>query len=592
MKHRLGVFVVVSLVLALAAEAGSQEAQWIRLGVPEGGHIDAIAVSEKRIFAAARDKVFLSEDRGGTWREIVGETGLIDLVGLESRCSLVVTGGDLYCIEFFSGQKYKSLLAHYRNDGSGWTRVPPNYPNGLEYRFSPQTEGFRSLAAIGKSLHLFGSERIYRSNDGGLSWSKIGRAPFKAGDLLCVAAAGGRLFASDGAALRVSKNGGASWSAVRPGWPKTERIRDLAGTDSELLALSGRGIFRTRDGGASWDSVRPGWAARAVPLALATGAGLLCAGTTLGVFLSTDDGASWRQANSGLRADVIHRLGWSRRGLLAQTDQGLFLSSDDGESWTAVGAPLFPGWNVKYIGPSGAGHYAVGPSPRVEGRSCLYVSNDDARTWKAVGPDLPEEVSLNFDYIDGVVATETTLVVDAGVNFLITEPGGLHWSELKAGFPEKATVFGLVSKGADLFAHTGDGLYRSTDRGVTWKTVSSGWPDKTWAGSLAVRGTDLYVGTDRGVLVSRDDGASWKIANRGLPRNRPEVSALVTDGIKLYAGTGDGIYMSADGGESWSRVGGDRNVLLGYLVIGGSNLYTWLHRFFDGGSHAARLPLR
>ena len=586
MKNRLGVFVAVFLVLALAPEAGSQGNEWIRLGVPEGGHIDAIAVSENRIFAAARDKVFLSDDRGNTWREIVGEQAF----GLDSRSSLVVTGGDLYCIEFFSGQKYRSLLAHYRNDGSEWTRVPVNSPKAFWY---PYDKGLiEGLVAIGKSLYLFGSERIYRSNDGGLSWSKIGRAPFKAGDLRCVAAAGGRLFASDGAALRVSKNGGASWSAVRPGWPKTESIRDLAGTDSELLALSDKGIFRTRDGGASWDSVRPGSAARAVPLSLATGAGLLCAGTTLGVFLSTDGGASWGQANSGLRGDVIHRLGWSRRGLLAQTDQGLFLSSDDGASWTAVGAPLFPGWNVKYIGPSGAGHYAVGPSPRVEGRSCLYVSNDDARTWKAVGPDLPEEISLYFDPIYRVVATDTTLVVDAGVDVLITEPGGTHWSELKAGFPEKTTVFGLVSKGVDLFAHTGDGLYRSTDRGVTWKTVSAGWPDKTWAGSLAVCGTDLYVGTARGVLVSRDDGASWKIANRGLPRNRPEVSALVTDGIKLYAGTGDGIYMSADGGESWSRVGGDRNVLLGNLVIGGSNLYTWLHRFFDGGSHAARLPLR
>ena len=128
---------------------------------------------------------------------------------------------------------------------------------------------------------------------------------------------------------------------------------------------------------------------------------------------------------------------------------------------------------------------------------------------------------------------------------------------------------------------------------MTWKTVSAGWPDKTWARSLAVCGTDLYVGTARGVLVSRDDGASWKIANRGLPRNRPEVSALVTDGIKLYAGTGDGIYMSADGGESWSRVGGDRNESLCNLLIGGSNLYTWMYYMFTGGgSHAARLPLR
>jgi photosystem II stability/assembly factor-like uncharacterized protein len=175
-----------------------------------------------------------------------------------------------------------------------------------------------------RTLYAVAGLGIFRSRDGGTSWSKNSELPnpcFGSPTVLVDSQSPATLFYSDVCSgVFKSTDGGASWNAANSGLPTNcDVLCPIFGlaidpqNSSTMYASSFYGLFKSTDGAASW-----------------TASGLKAGGTgTLaidpqsprnvfagandglaqgGVFKSTDGGANWNPINSGLRAIRIGAL--------------------------------------------------------------------------------------------------------------------------------------------------------------------------------------------------------------------------------------------------------------------------------------------
>jgi photosystem II stability/assembly factor-like uncharacterized protein len=564
MKTR-AIFILVVIGLFTTVLWPSDD-QWIKVGAPEGGRITAITVGGGNIFAAANGTIYVSPDRGTTWKEIA--SGFQYAVS-----SLVAYGKDL----FASGGKLG--LLHYHSDGSRWGYAPGSSGDG------PGRLGMAySVVAIGETLYTFCfGQQTFRSTDGGKSWTKF-ETDWPYGKFQNCIASGSEIFALDPeeSTVHISRDGGASWAELRSAWPGKIGIVDFAVDGTDLYVLTRRGVYRTGDNGANWAMAALGWPSSIEPVCLAAGSGLLCAGTSDGVYLSPDEGISWRSANSGLTGIAIATLGASRKGLLAGSGYGLFLSTDRGEQWKAHGSGLAAGRAVRYLGSVGANHFALGPSSSSAERHCLFVSIDDGASWRQTGPDLPQTSDF-YCFAHG----KDALFVGTDDGILTASADRVGWKKYKAGLPKDAFISALVLRGADIFAGTDEGVFRSADQGATWTPINSAGIDSSWISCFLLSEAGLFVGTGDGVLLITERGG-WTETGPGLP-DFPSVNDLLSDGGKLFAGTDKGVFISTDEGVSWKPCGGSPTsgyFSVEHLALAGPDLYA-----VDSRGHVWRLTL-
>jgi hypothetical protein len=129
-------------------------------------------------------------------------------------------------------------------------------------------------------------------------------------------------------------------------------------------------------------------------------------------------------------------------------------------------------------------------------------------------------------------------------------------------------VTGLAVDPSDLttvYAATGRGVVKSTDRGDTWASASSGLPTKL----------DPHVITCGGDPANCNHDQNVDLANFTVPQT---VQSIAIDPVKpdvLYAGIGKrgstdpavgGIYTSADGGATWTSLNGNLSSMIGGTV--------------------------
>ncbi|MGH9936341.1 MAG: Ig-like domain-containing protein, partial [Blastocatellia bacterium] len=160
----------------------------------------------------------------------------------------------------------------------------------------------------------------------------------------------------------------------------------------------------------------------------------------------------------------------------------------------------------------------------------------------------------------GVVNT----VFSDGANLFAGTQGGAYrstnqgqsWSPITVGLPREEYVSTFAVIGSTLFA-CGHGVYRSTNQGLSWEYAENrvgdqGLPYRIY--SLAVIGTTLFGGTSNGgVYRSTDQGNTWVAVNQGLANANVYKMAVFND--QLYAGTnGGGVFRSTNRGDNWTAV--------------------------------------
>lgn len=257
---------------------------------------------------------------------------------------------------------------------------------------------------------------IYRSNDGGASWSAAAEGlpdnlPDFAGvnDLLLLPGAGGAsdalLLGLDATGVWRSDNAGESWQSAAGGSIAAgDSVLALAAGDSAVFALTAGGVHRAPAAGGEWqrldNGLPDGGGVFYFDLAAdPTDPGVLYAATNpTGLYRTADNGDTWYPANGDLPGAAYNLREVSISPLtgevfVALRGTGLFRSADGGQSWLSSHGGIT--YQTTLFGTVGA-PVLSSHDPHVAytfNSDGIFRSEDGGRTWSP--------------YAEGLTGTET-----------------------------------------------------------------------------------------------------------------------------------------------------------------------------------------
>jgi photosystem II stability/assembly factor-like uncharacterized protein len=413
-------------------------------------------------------------------------------------------------------------LVRSRNGGASWEVVQAGLPrqaSKTELALDRSSGTFylavRTAADLGE---------VWKSADGGASWTQIAERPGALHPLVLDGAVPGRFYAgARDVGLLAGTDSAPGWKVASAGFipPLAYNVEAdpfAPGTLYALLAsqLAHIGLVsslpelaRSQDGGVTWQSWTP-LDPSGEPIYLSE--------------LVFDPFVAGSIYNS--------------------SGPVLYHSADGGRSWAVAGAyPAgFAGASSVVADPFHAGVlFAAGPYSR--GGSAILRSTDRGQSWTSVF-DMPEgEAFANVLLADP--STPGTLFAGGRAGFWRSLDGGQTWASLAAGFPANPQWMVRLETDssrnlyAQIFPAGPHTLYRSGDRGATWAPIDGGLPAGTLVRDLLIQGTALYAATSNGVYVSEDGGGRWTVANDGL------ASASAN---RLAAGPAGNLYVATEGG--------------------------------------------
>ena len=379
-----------------AKRAGIQPYQWQSLGPTNvGGRVRALAFDPRntnRVLAGtASGGLWSSNDLGGSWQ--VDNDFLANL----SITTLVFDPFDAGTVYLGTGEASAGLVGFgaYKStdNGATWTLMPAtNVDANPDWRFvnrlaaSPSQAGLL-LAGVTNAGRNGGG--IYRSTDGGASWSKV--SSYSALDIAFDPANPRNALAGlDDGGLAYSTDAGATWShtaqLVTPGKDSSGRAeiafaRSQPGRVYASIDNAKGEVWRSDDSGATWTKVAnpghlnvQGYYDNAIWVDPLDANSVLVAG--LDIYQSHDGGTTftqvsdWRSAPQSAHADH-HALvsppdySASRRVVLNGNDGGVYRAIDVSRvdmssGWTAANNGLAVTQFYSGSGPASAGGRIVG----------------------------------------------------------------------------------------------------------------------------------------------------------------------------------------------------------------------------------------
>lgn len=433
--------------------------------------------------------------------------------------------------------------------GSTWTRL----------RAAPESTYFSALAAAG-SVVLAGSQSgLHRSGDRGETWHRV---TDWGGDTAVSAFAVGAkgIFSvggpTVGGRLHRSTDQGRTWARVAfdtSGYP----ARSLAVDGDRVFVGNGWGaIFRSMDGGDSWEALDSSTGdpvfRKSAPSLLVPAGGRLFGVSRKNLFVSSDLGGTWTPLETDTTTGLIEGLVAEDGHLFMMRSTAIFRSSDGGTTWTRL--------DVEAFGLRVYGTAAVPNGILLAAAGGVHRLQDSGKSLSRVSVGLANTMAMSLAASGGhlFAGTGRGLVnrsSDRGESWVTLTP--------RMGPDGFRSVPGIAFLDSTLFIATeADGVYRSTDLGATLDSANTGLrePGRAWifAQDFALQGPYVFVGTGlSGVYRSQDDGRTWTRGMNGLPSApfAPSVSALHTHGPVLFAGTMEaGIFRTRDFGDNWTAV--------------------------------------
>ena len=538
-----------------------------------------------KLYAIVRGKVLKSGDEGLTWTGTSGDLGSAWALAIDPRES-----STLYAL--VTGGIFKTT-----NAGANWSRK--STPSTLVY-------GDHQILidpSAPSTIYVISEAGLLKSTDGGESW----RAPVPMAGLAGSArlqtidpAHPSTIYITNNAGVArwtvfKSTDGGETWIAANTGFPSGAYVTSMVmdpGSDtiyaSYIVGDPTGGVAKSTDGGTNWTTVNGGLPASIPPiysLALVSANPATIVGGYFdvytargGVFKSTDGATNWNETNAGLSVVDVHAFATdpTDRGTVYATVSDELAKSSRGAEWTMLFRfPSSP------LGPTMLSSFLIDPNdPKIfyaavqgstgcfQDGQWLRKTMDRGASWSELAPGgwCGFGAGLAFDANDSnTIYAAAQDPDDCGAPLGITSDGGATWSRtLVDGWIN--TLVSVAGQPPTLFAGTGRGVIKSTDRGRTWANTGLA------AGRVGVLAVDprspkiLYAGVDQdwfgdavlGFFRTTDGGATWSMVDDG-PADVISTGTLFTalaidpDQSALYLGTsGRGVLRSVDGGAHWT----------------------------------------
>jgi photosystem II stability/assembly factor-like uncharacterized protein len=551
---------------------------WTKLGLEQTERIAAIVVdptNAKVAWVCALGPLFHDSDQRGVFQTTDGGatwTKVLAGANPQTGCAMLRRGGDgaLYAAmwkhrrtpwSFASGGPGSGLFRS-RDNGATWQQLTNGFPKGDVGRFavavSPTNPKVIYATVESKS------PAMYRSNDGGDSWTEQGTAaviadrPFYFANMYVDPKDENRVYKA-GYTFGVSVDAGKSFQPILGGAHGDHHVMWIDPIDpNQLLIGDDGGLHQSFDRGAH---VR------------------MLAVLPFSQFyhVSVDMERPYR-VTGGLQDNLVWIAPSSAPGGVKNRHWTTLMGGDG--FWSFVD-PTDPDWvytewqggklgrvNVKTLEtrwiapleeagqPANRWHWNTAvhmsrsnPGALYVGSQFLYRTSDKGTSWQRVSPDLTtnDPKKQQQDASGGVTVDNTSAEVHTTIytisespkdpqliwvgtddgNVQLTRDGGRTWSNVaanvwKAGLPKGTWVSTIEASphNAAVAYATFDGhmmgdqkawVYKTSDFGATWTPIIGG-ELKGFAHVIRqdlVNPSLLFAGTERGLFFSIDDGATW-----------------------------------------------------------------------------------
>ena len=230
---------------------------------------------------------------------------------------------------------------------------------------------------------------LYRYSFKQSRWHKLSLG-LKTGIVTCISFApdGTILVGTRGEGMRISRDGGETWSAVSGGLERANVQAVAVAADMTLWAgVYGRGLFVSKDAGQSWAPKPFAYVSRVTSLATDQNGSWFAAVKGLGLLESSNQGETWTSVALPFSPDQAPRIAAKGNALwTASKDSGPFVSQDNGQTWqkAANGLPE-----------EGVHALRTGPQGRL-----FAISADGKGLYHLKGKDFWEKINVDdgFDY--------------------------------------------------------------------------------------------------------------------------------------------------------------------------------------------------
>ncbi|MBN1976957.1 MAG: hypothetical protein JW918_06110 [Anaerolineae bacterium] len=438
---------------------------------------------------------------------------------------------------------------------------------------SPNYAADRTLFAGFWGESAYAPAKLYRSTDGGQTWTRLR----------------GGLPESEYLALAL---------AVSPGFAEDRTL--FAG--GYIYTGEGAGVYRSTDGGDTWEPLwnglshlriediilSPGYPADGTLLAYAKYDRIVPAESGWSVHRSTDRGASWspvmtttEKAALPYPEDILppKPMASQVRFRLGAEPQRVKRSTDGGQTWHAVSLNRVFGLTTTVEAVMPSPNLAADHTVYVLTRDTLFRSTDDGDTWQR---SLDERL-VGRGWLRGLTAAALTppladgrqqLFVGTGDGeLLVLAPEEVAWAPVEIA-PQWSTILEgervdaieAVPDGSIWMSVWGSGLARYAGGAIQARyTVADGLPGPYVSAITAAPDGSIWGGTETPAGVARFDGRAWT----AYPLTEEQAGltvwdvAVAPDGT-AWIGTDKAGVMRWDG-HTWERIA-DPADRIGYLT--------------------------
>lgn len=531
-----------------------------------GGRITALAAlpgGQTVYLGSANGGVFKSVNGGINWVPLTDATpimsvGALALDPFDSQTLYVGTGEANGSVDSYDGNG----LWRTRDGGVTWEPVGLAATARIaQVAIDPQNPQHLLVAAMGRQFSTGPDRGLYRSTDGGASWTKV---------------------------ISVNDSTGACDVVFNPLHPDTvyaatwERVRRP--TYRRAFGPGG-GIWRSTDRGATWSRLSAGLPVRddnlgRIGLAIAASrpsrvyaqiiSGAIGGYTGRGLYRTDDGGQTWVRRDTGLFASSFGGFGWYFGEVAVDPVNpdrvftcgvSVLRSLDGGVTFSDVTSGAHVDEHALWIDPSNPNRVLMG--------------SDGGFYWTLGGAGWNKSLDLPItQFYAGTVAPQNPDKILGGTQdngTLKTEAGPSAWTNILGG-----DGFHVLVDAADVnvlfaewqFASSGSGVKRSTSNGASFQSTT-GWSagDRyNWNMPFAANarsGNTLLAGSHR-VYRSQDNGLSWAPISPDLTYGLSGgvvVSTITTvavspaDTTLYYCGTDDGrVWRSVNMGTDWYEI--------------------------------------
>jgi photosystem II stability/assembly factor-like uncharacterized protein len=485
-------------------------------------HISGFVECDNKLFAAAKDGIFISDDDGITWN---------------------------------------------KNE---------NFPAVRALKISAREP---------EVFILFEKYGLYYSTDCGNTWETIttifstpeGQVDidnFSINDLsILVSDLTGKIF--------ISNDKGKNWDNIK--WPSKEHkplVTCIAGwNDSFLVGTEKDGIYRINEKGRQVSKFSRGIyrGLRIHHIEVGSNGNLMASAGFSGYTYNSALG-EWKILPLKTNSQVINcMLDFEDEIFVAINENGLFKNKSETKEWNRIFQGIRPGSQVTKIVPDDD---IIWAGTRFFGNG-VFKSADYGKTWEWAG--IRDNISALFANTSYVIAGSESGKIyfskNDGINWAVSELPNKNKSE------SMTTILSLAYSDEVMYAGNWNGFFRSIDGGFTWSQQKINGAQAGRTTSILASGNFLLVATSRGVFRSFDAGVSWNYLNEGLPSDIYVIS-ISQSGRKFILATENSIYISQNYGQSWekfSEEGLPENHQISSVTVLGENLIASVYAHGDRG---------